>query len=226
MKVIPGIELSCYWQNESIHILGFGIDIDNKFLIARLKKINWWREERTTKIIKKLSRLGFKICFSDLAKEAHGAIGRPHIARAILAHPENRRRLKKKMGWGEFIEEYLVKGKPAFVKKKKIDVLEGIKLIHRAGGLAIWAHSSSYTPDKRKLLAFLKNFRTAGLDGLEVFFRSHHRQDVQFLHKLVERLDLYETAGSDFHDPETDKLGNFKTFDYSLDKVWNFIEKF
>ena len=226
LKVIPAIEISCHWQNERIHMLGFGIDINNKSLTTRLKKFNRWRRERALKVIKKLSQIGFKICFSDLVKEVRGSIGRPHIARAVLAYQENRRRLKKKMRWGEFIEEYLVEGKPAFVKKKMIDAIEAIELIHRAGGLAIWAHPSYYTPDKRKILAFLKDFRAAGLDGLEVFFRSHHRPDVQFLHQLVERFNLCETAGSDFHDPKIDKLGGFKTFNYSLDGVWNFIKKF
>jgi len=226
LKVIPAIEITCHWQNERVHMLGFGIDINNKFLTTSLKKFNWWREERALKIIKKLFRLGFKIHFSDLAKEAAGSIGRPHIARAVLAYPENRCRLKKKMGWREFIEKYLVEGKPAFVEKKKIGAIEAIKLIHRARGLAVWAHPSYYTPDKRKILTFLKNFRAASLDGLEVFFRSHHRQDVRFLHKLVEKFNLYETAGSDFHDPKIDELGNFKTFNYSLDRVWDFIKKF
>ena len=214
VRVIPGVEISTEWQEKKVHILGYGIDIKNKILLNKLEEFKKERKRRAKKITAKLRKLGFKIYFSDIIEKAHGSIGRPHIAKAVLAYPENRVFLKKEIDWRKFIEQYLAEGKSAFIKKEKIDSVEAIKLIHIAGGLAVWAHSAYYTPDKEELVRVAEKFKKAGLDGIEVFCRDHDKRDVELLYGLAKKLKFFITGGSDFHSPKTDKLGGFATFSY------------
>ena len=109
--------------------------------------------------------------------------------------------------------------------KRKIDSIKAIKLIHQVGGIAVWAHPAYYTKSHKKISEIVREFKAAGLDGLEVFYRDHTKEDVKSLHELAQKLNLCKTAGSDFHDPKIDKLGGFKTFGYSLDKVRDFVKK-
>ena len=59
--------------------------------------------------------------------------GRPHVARALV-----------KAGLvgnlDEAFERFLKKNRPAWVPKAKMSALEGVELIHQAGGLAVMAH--------------------------------------------------------------------------------------
>lgn len=218
VKVIPGLEISTLLEGKiSVHMLGYGIDIKNRALNQALEKFNKERIRRAKEITEKLRKLGFKVYFSDIAKKVHGAIGKPHIADEILVIKENQARLKKeKLNRDGFIRKYLNYGGLAYVKKNKIESLAAIDLIHQAGGKAVWAHPAYYTPDKKELVRIAKKFKKAGLDGIEVFYRDHKREQVELLYGLAQKFNLFITAGSDFHSPKRDKLGGFNTFGYPL----------
>ena len=68
-----------------------------------------------------------------MAEAGTGAIGRPHIARALIAG-----------GWArdsrEAFDRYLGFRKPAFVPKHTLGLADAIRLVHAAGGIAILAH--------------------------------------------------------------------------------------
>ena len=70
-----------------------------------------------------------------LEQAAGGAVGRPHVARAMIAE-----------GWAvdfrDAFDRYLGNGRPAYVSKERLAVVDAIALIHRAGGLAVLAHPS------------------------------------------------------------------------------------
>ena len=52
LKLINGVEISSYWQNSAIHIVGLGIDIDNDILQSGLEFNKTLRKERAKKIKK------------------------------------------------------------------------------------------------------------------------------------------------------------------------------
>ena len=64
-----------------------------------------------------------------LAAADGGAIGRPHVARALVAagHVKDHR---------EAFDRYLAAGRPAYVEKTRLEIADGIAMIHRTGGLA------------------------------------------------------------------------------------------
>lgn len=85
-------------------------------------------------------------------------------------------------------------GRPAYVDKPRFDIAEGIALVHRAGGLAIWAHpGEDATPARVATLA------AVGLDGVEILHPSHPPYLSQKLMQTVESAGLLPSGGSDWH---------------------------
>ena len=146
------------------------------------------RRTRAERIVQRLNELGVRIALpAVLDQAAGGAIGRPHIARAMIAE-----------GWAvdfrDAFDRYLGNGKAAFVPKDRLPVSEAIQLIHRAGGLAVLAHPGSAGTRER-----VEAFVGQGIDGLEVRHPSHTPEDVARLSALVEHFGLVPSGGSDWH---------------------------
>src|SRR3954469_8103535 len=95
------------------------------------------RRTRAERIVMRLNELGVRVEFASVLEQAAGgAIGRPHVARAMVAE-----------GWAadlrDAFERYLGNGKPAYVAKDRLAVADAIALIHGAGGLAVLAHPAA-----------------------------------------------------------------------------------
>ena len=87
ITLIPGIELSTQYNNESIHILGFFKDdnFKNEEFIKELIKIKNHRIIRAENITNKLKEeFNIEISFHKIRKDAKDTIARPHIAREII----------------------------------------------------------------------------------------------------------------------------------------------
>lgn len=187
LRVITGVELSAEDEGREIHLLGLHL--------ARLETIEramaGFRATRVTRaqrMVERLNALGVPVTFDQVLRESgEGAVGRPHVARAVIAG-----------GWAadarEVFDRYLGHGRPANVPKERLDVAEAIRLVHDAGGLAIVAHpGSEFTRVRAERLAGL------GLDGIEVRHPSHNADEMRRLMGLVEFLGLVPSGGSDWH---------------------------
>lgn len=85
IRVLPGIEISVEWQPGELHLLGLGIDIENKTLRDLMQYAQEKRLERNHKIIEKFNEAGIVIDEEKLAQLAGGAvIGRPHFAKYLV----------------------------------------------------------------------------------------------------------------------------------------------
>lgn len=187
VRVVPGVELSAVEDDAETHILGLHLS-DTRDLEARLVVLREMRMTRAERIVARLNELGVRITLpAVLEQAAGGAVGRPHVARAMIAE-----------GWAvdfrDAFERYLGNGKPAFVPKDRLPVAEAIQLIHRAGGLAVLAHpGASGSRERVEALVAL------GIDGLEVRHPSHTPDDVARLGALVDHFGLIPSGGSDWH---------------------------
>jgi predicted metal-dependent phosphoesterase TrpH len=187
VRVVPGVELSAVEGNVETHILGLHLS-ETRELEARLVALRDMRRTRAVRIVERLNELGVRIEFAAVLEQAAGgAIGRPHVARAMIAE-----------GWAvdfrDAFERYLGNGKPAFVAKDRLPVADAIALIHRAGGLAILAHPGSGGTRER-----VEQFVREGIDGIEVRHPSHSSEDIARLSALVEHFSLVPSGGSDWH---------------------------
>ena len=85
VEVVPGIELSAECEKGTMHILGYFIDHTCKSLLEKVEKVRSGREERNQEILKKLNRLGYRLLWDDIIKQAgRDVVGRPHIAAALV----------------------------------------------------------------------------------------------------------------------------------------------
>ena len=187
LRVVTGVELSAVEGDTETHILGLHLSELGE-LEHRLVALREMRVSRAARIVARLNALGIAVTFEAVLEQAAGgAVGRPHVARALIAG-----------GWAtdfrEAFERYLGNGKTAFVAKDKLPMSEAIGLVHRAGGLAILAHPGSLGTRER-----VAALAAAGLDGLEILHPSHSWEESQRLDALATEFDLVRSGGSDWH---------------------------
>ena len=187
VRIVPGIELSAVEGHHETHILGLHL-AEVSEMEHRLIDLRQMRMNRAQRIVERLNAIGIPLQLDAVLKEADGgAVGRPHVARAMIAG-----------GWAldlrEAFDKYLGNGRTAFVAKEKLAMADAIGLIRRAGGLAVLAHPA-HTGTRERVAALVAE----GLDGVEVLHPSHSWDDSQRLDALATEFRLVRSGGSDWH---------------------------
>jgi predicted metal-dependent phosphoesterase TrpH len=191
VRVVPGTELSAYHGELEVHVLA--LHLDRMDVIAdKLTEFQNARHARAEEMVRLLQDAGISITMQDILKQAAGgAIGRPHIARALVE-------AGAVTDQQEAFEKYLAANRPAYVSKLKIGVEEAIEIAHQAGGIAVWAHPcGDGTRDRVKLM------KDMGLDGIEVRHPGHTPQDIERLSAMAGEFDMLRSGGSDWHGART-----------------------
>ena len=136
IKIIPGIELSTNYNGESIHVLGYFKDnsYKEKEFVEFLDKIKNRRIHRAKEMIQKLKDIfNIEIKFEDVIKYGENVVARPHIAKAIIdaGYPYTQ---------DYIFDNFIGKGKPAYIETTKITVKEGVDLLHKYNAIVFLAH--------------------------------------------------------------------------------------
>lgn len=195
LKVIPGIEMSCEYDGASVHLLGYGMNIWNRPLLAELVKLRQARSERVQRLADRITELGMPLTAEEII-EAAGAspsVGRPHVADAMVAKGYVANRT-------EAFETWLGDDKPGYVHRYACDLVRGIELLHQAGGVAVLAHP--WARQSREVLTaqvITKLTVEHELDGIEVDHTDHDLDTRELLSDLAVRLGLVRTGASDYH---------------------------
>ncbi len=189
MLLIPGVELSCDLPGTEVHMLGLFVDSEDEHLLAELARLQEGRVARGRGIVEALDGLGVPIDW-DRVREIAGdaSVGRPHIAQAMLERGHV-------ASLTEAFDRYLARNGPAYVERAKLAPEEAIAMITAAGGLAVLAHPS-FTRDHDVVAARLAS---AGLFGMEVYYKDYAPELVEELRLLAEQLGLFALGGSDYH---------------------------
>jgi len=198
--VVPGVELAAYRAEQELHVVGLFVDVTAADLLAELDALRAARRQRARRIAQALDHLGVPVDADEVVAAAGGgAVGRGHIARALLAagHVHN---------INDAFTRYIGEGAPAYVTKPRWSVERTIDLVHRARGVAVLAHPGQYGLDA-ELPSILPVF-----DAIEVYCPRHTSRQVQRYTALAERLDLAISGGSDDHGAGKDErlLGRVK----------------
>lgn len=192
-KVIGGIEISAWYQESSLHILGYGLNHHDPALLAALAEIQQARHHRNLGILDKLEDLGIKVPYQKITGQENGQVGRPHIARELI-------RLGVVHDMHHAFVRYLRKGACAYVESLRIHALDAIRLIRAAGGVPVLAHPAVFDASLAGVEELLPELIAAGLAGLEVYYPAHsHRQHRRLLQLATEN-GLIATGGTDFHE--------------------------
>ncbi len=190
VRVIAAVELSAFLDGDEVHLLALHLSKLDA-LEHRLRELRAHRHSRGQRIVEKLNALGIPITFEEvLEQSAGGAVGRPHVARALMARGVVH-------DFRDAFARYLGGNGAAFVPKEILTLEDAISLTHEAGGLAIWAHPGDAGRRER-----LETLVAAGLDGVEIRHPSHSREDMKRLEALSGFFDLMPSGGSDWHGAE------------------------
>jgi 3',5'-nucleoside bisphosphate phosphatase len=188
IEVVPGMELSANLGDLEVHILGYFMDCQDAPLLAALAVFREKRLRRAERIVGKLNRMNIPLSIDSVLANAGGnAIGRPHIATAMVneGHAES---------YHQAFNKYLGNGRPAFERKEEFSPEETVRLIADSGGLSFLAHPGRSLSD-----ALLVRLIESGLDGIEVIHPSHNAELVSYYRAIVSQYCLMECGGSDFH---------------------------
>jgi predicted metal-dependent phosphoesterase TrpH len=187
IRVIAGVELSAFQEDNEIHLLALHVT-HVASLETRLTGLRTGRYTRAQKIVEKLNTLGISLTLDEVLLQSNGgAVGRPHVARALIARGFVH-------DFREAFTRYLGTAGTAFVARERLSIEDAISIAHEAGALAIWAHPSDGGRRER-----LEPLVAAGLDGLEVRHPSHSAEDVKRLQALADFFGLVPSGGSDWH---------------------------
>jgi len=199
VKFLTGVEISTnpppsFPIQGSLHILGYGIRLDDQDLNETLQRLKEARNNRNPEIIGRLRSMGFDISMDEFSdKEELQELGRPHIAEMMV-----------EKGFvqsiNEAFDEFLGNGKPAYVDKYRVACTRAIEMIKGAGGIAALAHPflvhNLGDTDLERLVTTLVS---AGLEGIEVYYPQHSPQHIARFEELAAQYGLLMTGGTDFH---------------------------
>lgn len=189
IKIIPGIELSTNYNGESIHVLGYFKDdsYKEKEFVEFLDKIKNRRIHRAKEMIQKLKDIfNIEIKFEDVIKYGENVVARPHIAKAIIdaGYPYTQ---------DYIFDNFIGKGKPAYIETTKITVKEGVDLLHKYNAIVFLAHPILINNSN------ISDFLQFNFDGIEgVYFLNSKTQEKELL-DFANKNNLLVSAGSDCH---------------------------
>jgi 3',5'-nucleoside bisphosphate phosphatase len=189
VTLIPATELSCAFNGVDVHILAYAFDAHDERIEQRLRTFREARQRRGDAMVEKLRGLGLNITSERVRQlAAGGAIGRPHVARALVEGGYA-------TSVADAFDKFIGTGKPGYVEKERFRISEAVSLIRSAGGVTSVAHPSLY-PDHARLVAQVLD---SGVDAVEVFHPDVKEADRDMYLNLARFRGKFVTGGSDDH---------------------------
>jgi len=212
--IIPGIEFSCTYHEEEVHILGYFMNYQSNELLAITDRLRKLRIQRSKDMVKKLNEIGVNIYYEDVESIGKGDfVGRVHIAKALIQG-------KYVSSVPEAFDTYLDKGRSAYVKRQSLTIEEAINFIQGESGLSIIAHPG-LIKDKKAIEYCIDK----GIDGLEAFHSKHSHEEALEFKDLAISKGLIATAGSDCHGRMVDGELLLGKYYINIDKIPKIKEK-
>ena len=198
--VIPGVEMSCVYEEKEIHILGYLLSTSfsqdkpdiPKEIFSVLDFFAKERADRNAEIIKRFKKDGIFISENDLNNgNTKAQITRAHFSNALI----NMGVVKNKK---EAFEKYLEYG-GKYIPVKNITTYRCMEFLTRHNFFISLAHPFQYKFSEKELEKLLLHLKDLGLKGIEVYHSTHSSSDINKLNSLAQKLNLLPTGGSDFH---------------------------
>ena len=207
VEVVPSMEVTTLFDDREFHLLLPFADWASP-VIGRIGEcVSKGRLIEARERVEKLRGLGLAITWEEVeaATRSTPPLG-VTIAQILLDKPGSKDdpALKKyyegeALQWApyHFYRDYFMEGRPAFVTKRHIALLEVLGMAPEAGAVPVLAHPGAYFENATR--EDLVRLKERGLAGLEVYTSYHQPEQTAFYAGLAGELDLVPTAGSDFH---------------------------
>ena len=189
VRIIPATELNTESEWGDAHVLGYFVDPADSALEDRLRWLRTNRGRRLELMVSKLNALGYAIDLGRVLEIAQGgALGRPHLAQALLEKGYVRT-------FDEAFDTLIAKDSPAYVSRVGLTPLEAVELVRAHGGVPSLAHPGTVNG----LDELLPRLVAAGLAGIEAYYPEHSPAFVARCLAFARVHGLVATGGSDFH---------------------------
>lgn len=191
---VSGVELDSLDNGTNIHILGYGIDLEDAEFCDFVERNRLLLDRVNSMLIEKMQQDYSNITYSDYMEYTYD---------------------RTKGGWKALhylmdrgITGSLRDGFPFYPRYdctyQKVDFLsvrEVCEYIHKAGGKAVLAHPG-VTVKEKELLIFEKEVHrlvSLGPDGIECYYPTHTKEITEICLRICRERNLLITCGSDCH---------------------------
>jgi len=218
LRFVPGVEISVSWLDQTVHIVGLGIDAANAALVDGLREVRSGRDGRAARIAGELERIGIPGALEGVRRYVGNPalVSRAHFARFLV-----------EVGVAKNVHDvflhYLARGKPGYVEHVWATLDDAVGWIKGAGGLAVIAHPGRYRLSHAEMDMLFERFCDLGGDAVEVACGAHDGGQMLAFARMARRFGLMASRASDFHGPEdcvTD-LGRALPLPPDLTPVWS-----
>ena len=211
-----GSEISCLTiDGISVHMLGLLFDGADPDMQRMLEDNRDGRLPRMRTMIEKMRAAGIDISMDDVeSARPHGAtLGRPHLADALVKKGIINSR-------DEAFQGMLNNDSTFYVAHLSPTPTEAIRLIKKAGGVAVIAHPFASMRGQSLAANGFEDLVEAGLHGIEVDHRDQNLDEREILRAIAQELDLVVTGASDYHgNGKVNSLGEFQTSPEQWEKL-------
>lgn len=195
IKIIPGVEFTAKVPKGRMHILGYGIDYNNKELNNFLDVMHTNSINNLKNIVEYLKYLGITFAQEELDPifSRTGNVGRPEIAKLLV-----------KYGYAESIndafDKYLVEAfNKSRCKNKGYTYEQILNMITKSSGISSLAHPTSLELNHEEFEELLQDMIKCSLMALETIHPNINDEEREFYMDMVNKYNLLYSVGSDFH---------------------------
>ena len=193
LEIVPGIELSCVYLEEEIHILGLYVDPSDSCFSSEISELKKIRDKRNAEIIRRFQEADILISLEEVMAGNPGTVvTRAHFARVLWE-----KGYVKTMD--QAFKKYLNYGGPYCPRKENITPEHAIKILTGCNAFPVLAHPLQYHLGDKKTEELVCYLKELGLLGLEVYHSSNNQYESLKLKSLARKYGLFPTGGSDFH---------------------------
>ena len=216
IELINGIELSCTWEKQLLHVVGLNVDPSNSMLRKGVKQNQQRRLDRAEAMYEDFEQHDIFLRESVAQQILNrGVPTRPHFAQALVeaGYAKDKKQAFKR---------YLVRGKPGYIPMNWPGLDDIGEWVTAAGGVAVLAHPNRYKLTRTKLSRLISEMVPHGVTGIEVSTSTTDKQQSKMLGDLAMQFDLVSSIGSDFHsmDQPWARLGCAADLSKDLTPVW------
>jgi len=219
VELVSGVEISSFWRNMTIHIIGLDIDINNDILQVGLVHNQQLRKERAEKIALGLWRAGIKDALEKTqAFSKTDMLTRTHFAQMLIGEGYCK-------DMKSVFRRYLTGKKPGGVRVEWKNIDEVVGWIHAAGGQAVLAHPFRYRMTNTKIKNMFLNFKEVFGDGVEVVTATSTDEEISLSNHWAEEYELLSSCGSDYHGWPNQRIqiGSLRDLPNLDNAIWRYL---
>lgn len=219
LRFVDGVEVSISWGNDqTVHVVGLGIDPANVALGGGLRQIRSGRDARAGLMAAELDKVGIHGAYEGALRYAGNPalVSRAHFARYIVerGHAKDTKSV---------FDHWLAKGKPGYVSHAWATLDDAMGWIIGAGGIAVIAHPGRYRLSRTERRELFGAFKDLGGRGIEVLSGSQKDEEVSEFARIAREFGFLASRASDFHGPGESwiDLGRLPNLPEDLIPVWS-----